>query len=73
MLWVMVPDANYYRRVARHWDLVNQLRPPNIQKGIFKFKSIQEANQHRDNIDFESALRIYLERFEKKKMIIKKH
>lgn len=69
----MVPDANYCRRVARHWDLVNQLRPPNIQKGIVKFKSIQEANQHRDKTDFEGALKIYKERFDKKKMIIKKH
>ncbi|MBN1559634.1 hypothetical protein JW998_05250 [candidate division KSB1 bacterium] len=70
-LWVMKPDREYYQRVAEHWDFVRMLRPADIPKGIFKFKTIQEANQHREKVDFEIAKKIYDERIKTKKLFIK--
>ena len=50
-LWNLNPDENYYKRVAELWEFANELNPISYPTGIFKFKSIQESNQHRENLE----------------------
>lgn len=43
-LWNFNPDAEYYRRVARLFELGFTLSPPVCKHGLFPFRSIEEAN-----------------------------
>jgi hypothetical protein len=45
------PDEAYYKRVAQLWDFANKLNPISWPRGIFKFKTIEEANKHREEIE----------------------
>jgi hypothetical protein len=45
-LWNFNPDSNYYDRVKQLWDFANKLAPARpFKKGLFKFRSIKEANR----------------------------
>jgi hypothetical protein len=57
-LWNFKPDENYFKRVAELWDFANQLNPIRYPRGIFKFKTIEEANRHREEIELEHARQI---------------
>ncbi|MDW7681228.1 MAG: hypothetical protein SCK70_11730 [bacterium] len=57
-LWNLNPDENYIKRVAELWDFANELNPINYPKGLFKFKSIEEANRHRETIEIAHAKRL---------------
>ncbi|MBN1352898.1 hypothetical protein JXJ21_26145 [candidate division KSB1 bacterium] len=61
-LWNFNPDEKYYDRVAELWDFASDLSSINYPKGIFKFKSIDEANQHREEIEIAHAKRLRAER-----------
>jgi hypothetical protein len=50
-LWNLAPDEQYFERVATLWEFANQINPISIPKGIYKFKTIKEANQHREEIE----------------------
>ncbi|MGA1870723.1 MAG: hypothetical protein ACMUJM_19485 [bacterium] len=50
-LWNFNPDQNYYQRISEFWKLAERLHPIKYPKGIFKFQSIQEANNHREVIE----------------------
>lgn len=45
------PDEAYYARVAELWDFANTLNPVSIPKGVFKFRTIEEANKHREELE----------------------
>jgi hypothetical protein len=48
-LWCFEPDAEYYRRVANHFNLGWKLYRRRTAKGLFKYRSISEAdNGQRD-------------------------
>lgn len=49
------PDDAYYKRVAELWDFADQLNPISYPRGIFKFRTIAEANKHRDEIELAHA------------------
>ncbi|UCH97303.1 MAG: hypothetical protein JSV88_10745 [Candidatus Aminicenantes bacterium] len=49
------PDEAYYKRVAQLWDFANKLNPISWPRGIFKFKTIEEANKHREEIELAHA------------------
>lgn len=57
-LWNFYPDAAYYRQVAALWRFANQLSPIKYPSGIFKFRSIEEANRHRDEFELAHAKRV---------------
>lgn len=59
-LWNFQPDAAYYKKVAELWAFANRLRPIKYPRGIFKFRTIEEANRHRD--EFELAFAKELQR-----------
>jgi hypothetical protein len=54
-LWNFSPDKNYYRRVAELWRFANKLSDIDYPAGVFKFNSLEEANQHRDDLELERA------------------
>ena len=43
-LWNYNPDAAYYRRVAQLFNIGFKLAPPVCRRGVFPFRSIEEAN-----------------------------
>ena len=49
------PDEAYYKRVADLWNFANELDHFKWPKGIFKFKTIEEANKHREEIELAHA------------------
>jgi hypothetical protein len=54
-LWNFHPDEAYFRKVADLWNFAGRLLPISCQKGIFKFKSLEAANKHRDQLELEHA------------------
>ena len=66
-LWNFNPDKKYYDKVADLWDFANELSSISYPKGIFKFKSIEEANKHREEIEITHAKRLRAERNSLKK------
>jgi hypothetical protein len=54
-LWNFNPDEHYYHRVAELWDFASKLNPMVYPRGVFKFKTLEEANRHRENIEIEHA------------------
>ena len=65
-LWNFNPDEQYYDRVAKLWEFANELNPINYPRGIFKFKTIEEANRHREEIEIAHVKKIYAERINQK-------
>ena len=61
-LWNFHPDETYFRKVADLWSFANRLRPVAYPKGIFKFRSLEEANKHREHWELENAKKIQLKR-----------
>lgn len=61
-LWCFSPDEEYYRRVAELWKFANQLAPVEYPRGIFKFRSIEEANRHREAVELAHAREIQRKR-----------
>jgi hypothetical protein len=57
-LWNFNPDETYFRKVAALWNLANRILPISYPKGIFKFRSMEEANNHRDQCELERARKI---------------
>ncbi|NUM69717.1 MAG: hypothetical protein HUU43_02630 [Ignavibacteriaceae bacterium] len=47
-LWVMEPDEAYYKRVIAFYELAATImKPRSIEKGFFRFKTFQDAQEHR--------------------------
>lgn len=46
-LWKFSPDEAYFKQVEELWETANKLNPIKYPRGIFKFKTISEANEHR--------------------------
>jgi hypothetical protein len=47
-LWEFHPGPEYYERVRRFYEFAAHFIKRNYPKGIFKFKTIEEANRHRE-------------------------
>lgn len=45
------PDEAYLKRVGELWDFANELNPISYPRGIFKFRTIEEANKHREELE----------------------
>jgi hypothetical protein len=57
-LWNFHPDETYFRKVADLWSFANRLSPISYPTGIFKFRSLEEANKHGDQWELEHAKKI---------------
>lgn len=56
-LWCFHPDEEYYKRVSRLFKLANRLCPPNFPRGVFKYRTIEEANKAKEKWLLENALK----------------
>ena len=65
-LWNFTPDDQYFDRVAELWEFANELNPIIYPRGIFKFKTIEEANKHRMEIEISHAKNVQAERKKQK-------
>lgn len=45
------PNEAYFKRVAQLFRFANKLNPIKWPKGIFKFRTIEDANKHREEIE----------------------
>ena len=45
------PNDAYFKRAAQLFRFANTLNPIKWPKGIFKFKTIEDANRHREEIE----------------------
>jgi hypothetical protein len=46
-LWNFNPDEKYYQQVADLFRLMEKLHPLQNEKGVFKFRTFEEAQAHR--------------------------
>lgn len=65
-LWNFHPDAAYFKRVAALWDFANEINPIHYPRGVFKFKTIEEANKHREQIELQHAKQLRQSRAQRK-------
>ena len=49
-LWCAEPDAAYYQRVRKLWETSAKLNPRTFPKGVFKFRTQEEAQAQRDRL-----------------------
>jgi len=61
-LWNFRPDEAYFSRVAELWNFANKLCPITYPKGIFKYRSIEEANNQRNEWELDHAKQIQASR-----------
>jgi len=66
-LWNFHPDKAYFKRLEELWDFADKLCPIHYPGGIFKFRTIEEANKHREEIEMTHALKMLAERKLKQK------
>ncbi len=43
-LWVLHPDAKYYRKLREFYAFAFRFYKPHFPKGVFKFRNMEEAN-----------------------------
>ena len=55
-LWNLRPDEKYYEKMIAFYDLFTKLSEFSYPKGIFKFKTLEEAEEHKMNAIINSAL-----------------
>ncbi|HQL42672.1 MAG TPA: hypothetical protein PL073_02100 [Spirochaetota bacterium] len=55
-LWNFNPDAKYYEQVRQLFLLSSKLYPLHCRRGIFLFKTIEEANEFRKQEELTRAL-----------------
>ena len=64
-LWCFEPDEEYFRRGRAMWDRAEKMRPKlRVAPGVYKYKSIEEANRQMDQWRMEAARRLRDERAE---------
>ena len=52
------PDDAYFQRVRELWKFADTLCPIRYPRGIFKFRTIEEANAHRDAVELAHAKKL---------------
>ena len=52
------PDAESYRRSLELWKIARELAPMNMPRGVFKFRTIEEANAHRRGVELAHARKL---------------
>jgi len=54
-LWHFHPDKGYLEELASLWRFADKLSSIKYPKGVFKFKTIEEANKHRRDFELKQA------------------
>jgi hypothetical protein len=61
-LWNFYPDQAYFKQLADLWDTADKLCPISYARGVFKFRSINEANKQRKESEIDHAKKLRLNR-----------
>lgn len=61
-LWNFSPDEAYFKKVAELWEFANKLSSFRYPKGVFKFRTIEEANKHREEWELTFAKKLQSKR-----------
>jgi hypothetical protein len=56
-LWCYNPDEKYFKQVRELFKLANRLCPPNFPRGIFKYLTLEEANNAKEEWLLQNALK----------------
>jgi hypothetical protein len=56
-LWVAHPDNKYYESIGIYLEFIHSISYPPCPAGIHKFKTIEEANRHREDYEREYGLK----------------
>jgi len=54
-LWCREPDTAYFRQLNALWTLADSLSPFKYPSGVFKYRTIDEANKQRWEWDLSNA------------------
>ena len=55
-LWVFNPNSEYFKKVRAFYKLFSKLSKFSYPKGVFKFRSLDEAEEHKMNAILKAAL-----------------
>jgi len=61
-LWNFHPDRTYFEQVAELWNLADNIAPISYPQGIFRYRTIEEANRQREEWEIAHAKNVLLER-----------
>ena len=56
-LWNFEPDEAYFQRVVRLFEFAQKLNPVHYPHGVFKYKSIEDANKQSEEWLIEHCLK----------------
>jgi len=56
-LWCFKPDEKYFKQIKELFKLANRLCPPNFPRGVFKYRTIEEANKDKEEWILQNALK----------------
>ena len=56
-LWNYNPDSDYYKKLREFYKLFSRLSKFSYPKGVFKFRSLEEAEEHKMNAIIIAALK----------------
>jgi len=56
-LWCYNPDEKYFQQIRELFKLANRLCPPNFPRGIFKYRTMKEANKAKEEWLLQNALK----------------
>lgn len=60
--WNFYPDAAYLKNVSDLWNFANKLSPMVYPQGIFKYRTLEDANKERQKWELEHAREALLNR-----------
>lgn len=56
-LWNFNPDEEYFKQVSAFFLIFSKLNKFNYPKGIYKFKTFEEAEEHKQKMIKEAAIK----------------
>ena len=63
-LWCFEPDEEYFRKLREMYSLARELNPIRYPQGVFKYRSIEEAQQQQREWEMEHARSLRKQRAE---------
>ena len=55
--WVFNPDTSYYSSIRKLFNIANELNAVKYPKGIFLYKTFEQANEQRRQWEMDHALK----------------
>jgi hypothetical protein len=56
-LWCSHPDEKYFKQVRELFKLANRLCPPDFPRGVFKYRTMEEADNAKQEWLLQNALK----------------